>query len=490
MTMTTTMTKAMTKAMTKVMTKVMIRQSKKPKRFILPLIACLLFFVLLAGTSFAEMKKAEEQYSRLSKVSKNEAGNEIFYTLNTFARLLDWNNAETLDFEGYVRCIKVEKPKGEFEKDNIYLLRNVDSELLVITLPEDIKMIAEDADSIYAGLAGMVKNKMSFKASVISAVVNGEEYLFTRFTEKPKTIVLFTIFKIAIVLMLFFIMLGMGLTLTLKDFALVFKKPGGMLIGATLQWVFMPLLAMFIGKVLGFYEAYPFIYVGMILVAVSPGGVTSNLMTHLGKGDLALSISLTSFSTVLSLILTPVLLAFYCSNVPEVTIPAKLITVTIVVLVVIPLSSGMAIRKKWENFAERSVKFFSILGVISLVCIIIAGLLMGGDYFADTDRYGVLFYGMLFVMTFVGMLTGAFIPKLLGVSNYQSRALSLETGLRNTSLSMAIAILIQDLMGDFYSAMFFTSAIFGLWMFFAGGISIALFKTFLPVDDKGGNNEA
>ena len=109
---------------------------------------------------------------------------------------------------------------------------------------------------------------------------------------------------------------------------------------------------------------------------------------------------------------------------------------------------------------------------------------MGGDYFADTDRYGVLFYGMLFVMTFVGMLVGAFIPKLMGVSNFQSRALSLETGLRNTSLSMAIAILIQDLMGDFYSAMFFTSAIFGLWMFFAGGISIALFKTILPVEDN------
>jgi len=460
----------------------MTEKGRNSARSFFVLFVSLLFTVLFACASFAETGKGEKQYSRLSKVSKSAEGSETFYTLNTFGRLLDWDKAEEMEFEGYVRHMVIEKPEGQFEKDNIYLLRNVDSELLVITLPEDIKMIADDADSVYAGLAGMVKNKMSFKAGVISAVVNGEECLFTRFTEKPKTIILFTVFKIAIVLMLFFIMFGMGLTLTLKDFALVFKKPGGMLIGAALQWGFMPLLAMFMGKLLGFYEYFPFIYVGMILVAVSPGGVTSNLMTHLGKGDLALSISLTSFSTVLSLILTPLLLAFYCSNVPEVTIPAKLITVTIVVLVVIPLSSGMAIRKKWENFAERSVKFFSILGVISLVCIIVAGLLMGGDYFADTDRYGVLFYGMLFVMTFVGMLTGAFIPKLSGISNYQSRALSLETGLRNTSLSMAIAILIQDLMGDFYSAMFFTSAIFGLWMFFAGGISIALFKIVLPLD--------
>jgi BASS family bile acid:Na+ symporter len=451
---------------------------------VIVLFVCLLCILLFACTSFAEAGKGEKQYHHLSKVSKRAEGSEAFYMLNTFARLLDWDKAEEMEFEGYVRHLSIAKPEGQFEKSNIYLLRNVDSQLLVITLPENIKMIAKDTDSVYAGLAGMVKNKMSFKTRVISAVVDGEEYLFTQFTEKPKTIVLFTIFKIGIVLLLFFIMFGMGLTLTLQDFALVFKKPGGMLIGAAMQWGFMPLLAMFMGKLLGFYEFFPFIYVGMILVAVSPGGVTSNLMTHLGKGDLALSISLTSFSTVLSLILTPVLLAFYCSNVPEVTIPAKLIAVTIVVLVLIPLSSGMAIRAKWKNFAERSVKFFSILGVISLVCIIIAGLLMGGDFFADTDRYGVLFYGMLFVMTLVGMIAGALVPKLFGISNYQSRALSLETGLRNTSLSMAIAILIQDLMGDFYSAMFFTSAIFGLWMFAAGGISIALFKTFLPINDK------
>ncbi len=462
----------------------MTEKGRKSTRSVFVLFVSLLFTVLFACASFAETGKGEKQYSRLSKVSKSAEGSETFYTLNTFGRLLDWDKAEEVEFEGYVRHLSIAKPKDQFEKDNIYLLRNVDSELLVITLPEDIKMIADDADSVYAGLAGMVKNKMSFKASVISAVVNGEECLFTRFTEKPKTIVLFTIFKIAIVLMLFFIMFGMGLTLTLKDFALVFKKPRGMLIGAALQWGFMPLFAMLLGKLLGFYEYFPFIYVGMILVAVSPGGVTSNLMTHLGKGDLALSISLTSFSTVLSLVLTPLLLAFYCSNVPEVTIPAKLIMVTIVVLVIIPLSSGMAVRKKWEDFAKKSVKFFSILGVISLICIIVAGLLMGGDYFADTDRYGARFYGMLFVMTAIGMLAGAFIPKLLGINNYQSRALSLETGLRNTSLSMAIAILIQDLMGDFYSAMFFTSAIFGLGMFLAGGISIALFKTVLPLDDK------
>jgi len=91
----------------------------------------------------------------------------------------------------------------------------------------------------------------------------------------------------------------------------------------------------------------------MILITAIPGGVTSNLMTHYAKGDVALSISLTSFSSILSLIFTPLLLALYCVNVPEVTIPVKIIVQTIFILVLIPLIIGMSVRSKWENFAKK-----------------------------------------------------------------------------------------------------------------------------------------
>ena len=82
------------------------------------------------------------------------------------------------------------------------------------------------------------------------------------------------------------------------------------------------------------------------------------------------------------------------------------------------------------------------------------------------------------------MLVGMLISKLVGINNYQTRAISLETGLRNASLAMAIALLIQDAMGDFYSSLFFTSAIFGLVMYVAGAISIILFKPLLPIPIK------
>ena len=125
-----------------------------------------------------------------------------------------------------------------------------------------------------------------------------------------------------------------------------------------------------------------------------------------------------------------------------------------------------------------------LLGIIALLFLIIAGLLSNLDKFAETERYGFIFYAMVLILTSLGMLLGALLPKLLKINNYQTRAISLETGLRNASLAMAIALLIQDVMGDFYSSMFFVSGIFGLWMYAAGFISIVLYKKFLPVEEK------
>ena len=109
--------------------------------------------------------------------------------------------------------------------------------------------------------------------------------------------------------------------------------------GEILQFGLMPLLAFALGHLLGFYEQYPFFFVGMILITAIPGGVTSNLMTYYAKGDLALSISMTSFSTVLSIIFTPLLLALYCVNMPEADIPVKTVVQTILILVIIPLGN-------------------------------------------------------------------------------------------------------------------------------------------------------
>ena len=323
---------------------------------------------------------------------------------------------------------------------------------------------------------------MIFNASTIHMNIDGHTYPFARLISRPEQLKLDRIFKISIILMLFFVMVGMGMTLTLKEFALVFTEPRGIILGELLQFGLMPFLAMCLGHLLGFYQQYPFIFVGMILITAIPGGVTSNLMTYYAKGDLALSISLTSFSTVLSIVFTPLMLTLYCANMPEVTIPVKIVIQTILVLVIIPLVIGMTVRGKWPTLAKRCTPFFSALGIIALLVLIIVGVLSNLHAFADTDRYSLKFYLTIFSLTMLGMIFGVVFSKLFRIDNYQTRAISLETGLRNSALAMTIALLIQDSMGDYYSAMFGTSGLFGLVMYVAGVISIFLYRPLLPVD--------
>ena len=177
-------------------------------------------------------------------------------------------------------------------------------------------------------------------------------------------------------------------------------------------------------------------------------------------------------------------LALYCANMPDVDIPVKTVIQTIMVLVIIPLTVGMSVRGKWPLFAMKSTPFFSALGIIALLALIIAGVLSNIHVFKDTARYGLKFYTSVFALTALGMIFGIVFSKMVGINNYQTRAISLETGLRNSALAMTIALLIQDAMGDFYSSMFVTSGLFGLIMYLAGVLAIFLYKPLLPVEKE------
>ena len=447
-------------------------------------VALVIIYIALPGTALGNDGSHEALYRKLSGIATGKGDISLFDKLNSESRRLDWDRAEESEFVGNLRIIKSTREDADENKDRIYLLRKLSGELYVLSVPADPSARAEEADSLYAGLDGISGNKMTFTVKAMNAMVAGSTYPFAKFSTAPEQLKLDRLFKIFIVLMLFFVMVGMGMTLTTKEFALVFSKPRGIILGQILQFGFMPFLAMCLGHLLGFYEQYPFIFVGMILITAIPGGVTSNLMTYYAKGDLALSISLTSFSTVMSIVFTPLLLALYCANMPEINIPVKIVVQTILILVLIPLLVGMVIRGKWQTFAQKATPFFSALGIIALLILIIVGVLSNLHAFAETDRYGFKFYTTIFSLTMLGMLFGIVFSRLLGINNYQTRAISLETGLRNSALAMTIALLIQDAMGDYYSSMFATSGLFGLIMYLAGVISIFLYKPLLPLPQK------
>jgi BASS family bile acid:Na+ symporter len=327
----------------------------------------------------------------------------------------------------------------------------------------------------------MIKHKMTFHLQVVPFILDGVHYDLVRLTKAPERSLLDKAFFVAIVLVLFLTMVGMGVTLTLNDFAQVFKKPLGIIIGLICQFGLMPLAAMALGILSGFHEHYPFIYLGMILVAASPGGVISNLMTYLGKGDVALSVSLTAICTVLAFAGTPLLLTLYGGNIPDFTVPAGDVFKTMLVLVIVPLLVGMTLRAKLPKLAKILEKPLAALGVFTLLLLIVVGVWSNTDAIVDTDRYGFKFYSIVLCLTLAGMLLGGGAAKLFRISNFQARAISLEVGLRNASLSMTIAILLQDRVGDFAASMFVTSGVFGIFMYVAGALTIFGFRFLLPV---------
>lgn len=429
----------------------------------------------LPGQLHALESKGLDQYNKLLQLINSEQGSLVEQEMAILSDTLDWKKAQQLSFKGNLRLLK--NKASESAEGGLFFIRSLEGDLYILSK-------TKDTDLSYADLEAMIKNKLNFTIKTISAAYDDQVYKFARFVVVPTQSALDRIFKLSIIIMLFLVMVGMGLTLKLNDFAVVFSKPLGVITGEVLQFGIMPLIAVGLGYLMGFNSAYPYIFVGMVLITATPGGVTSNLMTHYAKGDVALSISLTSISTVLSIIFVPLLLNAYCANIPEVTIPVKTIVMTIIILVLIPLAIGMFVRAKWEELAKKSIKFFNILGITALLFLIVAGILSNLDKFGDTQRYGLLFYSMILILTLLGMFAGAVVAKVLGIKNYQVRAISLETGLRNSSLAMAIALLIQDSMGDFYSSLFWTSAMFGLAMYIAGFFSIKLYKLLLPVQEQ------
>ena len=330
----------------------------------------LIYLVLMALMIFnaTAVFAGEELYRSLSAAGKNKESS-LFMELYRNGQDQNWQTAEEVQFEGNLRFLERDAAAGD-KSPGIFLVRSLEGELYIVSIPSDDELKRTGTDVYYTNLKEMLGNKLVFRALLTKGVLDGQAYTFIRFLEPPVQLMLDKIFKISIIFMFFFVMLGMGLNLTLNDFKLVLQKPKGIAIGIIFQWFLMPLLALGMAWALGFYHKFPFIYAGMVLICACPGGVTSNLMTYYAKGDLALSVSLTSVSTFLALFFTPLILTVLCTNIPDINIPTGLIAQTIIGLVIVPLIIGMSIRQKWLSFAVKATPFFSALGVFALLMVI------------------------------------------------------------------------------------------------------------------------
>ncbi len=237
--------------------------------------------------------------------------------------------------------------------------------------------------------------------------------------------------------MMMVIMLGMGASLTFRDFLIAFKKPRGVIIGIICQYGIMPFLGYLLAVLLGLP---PPLAVGLILMGCMPGGTTSNIFTYFSKGVLALSIMMTSVSTLVAVAAVPSLIAFYSKMAGvtgEFAIPAANVAQVLVVLLV-PTLLGMFLRKFNPNVGATIELIGSMLGIFVILFLVVSWVPRNYQLLLSTP-WSVFFAAIALGM--VGMLLGYWLARLLKQDSNRSRTISLETGIQNGPLAVLIVTL-------------------------------------------------
>lgn len=229
------------------------------------------------------------------------------------------------------------------------------------------------------------------------------------------------------------VMLGMGLTLTFKDFAEVTKNPKSVIIGVIAQFVVMPSVAYGLVKA---FNLPPDLAIGVILVGCCPGGTSSNVMTYLARGNTALSVACTTISTLLAPVLTPAIFYLFASQWLEINATAMFISVLQMVL--LPIFVGVVIRTIFKQKVEQFSQTMPLISVIAIVLIVTAVVSVSRDRIIES---GLLIFAVVALHNGLGYLVGYLASRLLKLPMTDSKAVAIEVGMQNSGLGAALAAL-------------------------------------------------
>jgi len=245
------------------------------------------------------------------------------------------------------------------------------------------------------------------------------------------------------------IMFGMGMTLSLADFERVATRPAAVGAGVAAQFLVMPLLAFGIARLL---LLPPELAVGFILLGTSPGGTASNVITYLARGDVALSVTMTSISTVLSPLLTPLLTLWLAGH--WMPIPVAALFLSILQIVLVPVILGVVARRYFSMVVARGIKIMPLLSVTAIVTIV--GAIVGKNAEQILSVGALIFLGVV-AHNGLGLLLGFGVGSIFRFGKAQRRALAIEVGMQNSGLAVALAA------AHFSPAAAIPAALFSVW---------------------------
>lgn len=270
-----------------------------------------------------------------------------------------------------------------------------------------------------------------------------------------------------LVIALSIIMMGMGLSLTLDDFKRVLKYPLAVFIGFLNQIVLLPLIAYVLIILL---KVDSNIAIGVMILAACPGGSTSNLLTHLAKGDTALSVTLTAVNSLITIVTIPLITNFalteFMSEATVIDAPVDKIAGSLVVVIAIPLAIGMLIKRYTPTLAAKMYQPVRIASAIVLILVIVGLIIKERD---NLPYYFENAWVIVLSLNIITMITGYVIGKFLGLDFRQSLTIGIESGNQNGTLAIHVAV-VSLARPDFaiaaavYSLLMYITAIFPIWI--------------------------
>lgn len=280
--------------------------------------------------------------------------------------------------------------------------------------------------------------------------------------------------------LLFALMLGMGMTLHIQDFKRVAQYPKAAIIGVFNQIIFLPIIGLIVISII---PMEPAMAMGIMLVSCCPGGATSNLISHLSHGDTALSISLTALSSLLTVISIPIIINLSLGHImgaegTDIVLPFGKTVVGIVKLTALPVAIGMFINHYFPKFSKSSQPFIAwgsgIVIILALFLMVMKLEEIGSTWgFVKASLLGVI------ALNLISLAFGFFSSRIFNLNRKQSVTISIETGLQNNVLGMALAASPTFLNAPEMGA---PAGVYGLTMCFTAVILIYFFRKLIAND--------
>ncbi len=266
--------------------------------------------------------------------------------------------------------------------------------------------------------------------------------------------------------LLMVVMFGMGLTLKPSDFAVVFKHPKDIIIGCLSQFTIMPLLAFGLGKMFGLETG---LLAGVILVGTCPGGTSSNVITYLSRGDVALSVGMTGVNTLIAPVLTPAITYLLLKTSVHVDVLSMFLS--IVKVVIVPIVLGFVINHFFGKYTSKASEALPLISVAAIALIVASVVSHNAQKIFET---GAVVFAVVVLHNVLGYLAGFLIGILLKLPLSKRKALSVEVGMQNSGLATSLAgSAFPDL-----SMATVPGAIFSVWHNISGAVLAGVLRSF------------